>query len=212
MELSRLLKVASFAPEIMSLVKEILQKTTVLVPELCLAVVKILYNHGRSSDALALLEKQFANDTSQNGVGPWLSLEKGRILQGSKTCEAAQAFELAISQFTKQLGPLHNTTLCSRREYAHLRLKIGDYNIATNMLKDVLATLFSLKVYTRKQTRLIDTCSEDIKRWEGFPSSDSSILTKDYQSLTLSTKRKFSASDIDSGLQAPEQLHCDEGK
>jgi hypothetical protein len=106
LELSRLLRVAysASAPKIESLVDEILQTTTSLVPELCSAVVKILHDHARSSEALALLEKQFANTITQNGLCPQLSRQKGLILQslGSETCDAAQAFEFAIAQFSKQ--------------------------------------------------------------------------------------------------------------
>jgi len=216
LELSRLLKVAYSAPKIESLVDEILQTTTSLVPELCSAVVKILHDHARSSEALALLEKQFANTINQNGLCPQLSRQKGLILQslGSETCDAAQAFEFAIAQFSKQLGPLDDATLSTRREYALFRAKIGDRNIATNILKDILATLVSQKVCTRKQARIIDTCSKEIKSLEAFKASDSSILANDHQRLTPSSKRKFSASDTDSGidLRSPKQLHCDRGK
>jgi hypothetical protein len=126
LELSRLLKVAYTAPKIESLVDEILQATTSLVPELCSAVVKILHNHGRSSEALALLEEHFTN--SVNGRCPQLSRQKGLILQslGLKTRDAAQAFEFAIAQFSEQLGPLNDATLSTRREYALFRAMIGD--------------------------------------------------------------------------------------
>ncbi len=213
LELSRLLKVAYTAPKIESLVDEILQATTSLVPELCSAVVKILHNHGRSSEALALLEEHFTN--SVNGRCPQLSRQKGLILQslGLKTRDAAQAFEFAIAQFSEQLGPLNDATLSTRREYALFRAMIGDRNIATEILKDILTTLASQKVYTRKQTRIIDTCSKDIKSFEAFRAPDSSILAKDHQHLTPGSKRKF-PSDRDSSidLRSPKRLHCNSNR
>ncbi len=215
MELSRLLKVAYSAPKINSLVDEILQATTSLVPELCSAVVKILHNRGRSSEALALLEEQFTNTITQNGRCPQLSRQKGLILQslGSERRDAAQAFEFAIAQFSEQLGPLDDATLSTRREYALFRARIGDRNIATKILKDILATLASQKVYTRKQARIIDTCSKDIKSFSAFKAPDSSILANDHQHLTPSSKRKFS-SDTDSGidLRSPKRLHCNSNR
>ncbi len=178
MELSRLLKVAYSAPRVGLLVDEIVQTATSLVPELCSAVVKVLHNHGRSSEALALLEEQFTNTVTQNGRCPQLSRQKGLILQslGSEIRDAAQAFEFAIAQFSEQLGPLDNATLSTRREYALFRAGIGDRNAATNILKDILATLLSQKVRTRKQARIINTCSKEIKSLEAFKAPDSSLL------------------------------------
>ncbi|KAF4629608.1 hypothetical protein G7Y89_g8540 [Cudoniella acicularis] len=210
LELSRLLKVAYSSSKIESLVDEILQTTTSLVPELCSAVVKILHNHARSSEALALLEKQFTNTITQNGRCPQLNRQKGLILQslGSEIRDAAQAFELAITQFSEQLGPLDDATLCTRREYALFRAKIGDRNIATNILKDILETLVNQKVCTRKQARIIDTCSKEIKSLEAFKAADSSVFANDHQHLTPGSKRKVS-SDTDSGidLRSPKRLH-----
>jgi hypothetical protein len=211
LELSRLLKVAYSAPKIESLVDEILQVTTSLVPELCLAVVKILHNHARSSEALALVEEHFANTMTQNGWCPQLSRQKGLILQslGLEPHDAAQAFEFAIAQFSEQLGPLNDATLSTRREYALFRVMIGDRNIATEILKDVLMILASEKVYTRKQARIINTCSKDIESLKAFKAPDSSILATDRQYLTPSSKRNFPF-DRDSGIDSrlPKRLYC----
>jgi hypothetical protein len=193
LELSRLLKVAYSAPKIESLVDEILQATTSLVPELCLAVVKILHDYARSSEALALVEEHFTNTTNQNGRCPQLSRQKGLILQslGLDPHDAAQAFEFAITQFSQQLGPLNDATLSTRREYALFRAMIGDRNIATEILKDILTILTSENVYTRKQARIINTCSKDIKSLKAFKAPDSSTVAIDHQQLTPSSKRKF---------------------
>jgi len=215
LELSRLLKVAYSAPDIRSLVDQILQVTTSLVPELCLAVVKILHKCGRSSQALDLIEEHFTNAITQNGRCPHLSRQKGLILKclGFKLREAAQAFEFAIAQFSEQLGPLNHTTLSTRHEYAHFRVGIGDNNIATEMLKDILAILASEKVNTREQARIIGKCSKDIESWKRFKAQDSSILTIDHQHLTPSSKRK-DPSDRDSSidLQSPKRLLCNSNR
>ncbi|PVH70961.1 hypothetical protein DL98DRAFT_597368 [Cadophora sp. DSE1049] len=207
LELSRLLKVAYSAPKIEYLVDEILQITTSLVPELCSAVVKILHNHARSSEALALVEEHFTNSMTQNGRCPQLSRQKGLILQslGLEPHDAAQAFKFAIAQFSEQLGPLNDATLSTRREYALFRAMIGDRNIATEILKDILTILASEKVYTRKQARIMNACSKDIKSLKAFKAPDSSILAIDHQHLTPSSKRNF-PSDRDSGRKQTMQI------
>jgi hypothetical protein len=215
LELSRLLKVAYSAPKIQSLVDEILQVTTSLVPELCSAVVQILHDHGRSSEALALVEEHFTNAITQNARCPQLSRQKGLILQslGLEPHDAAQAFEFAIGQFSEQLGPLNDATLSTRREYALFRARSGDRIIATEILTDILTVLASEQVYTRKQARIKNTCSKDIKALEAFKALDSSILAIDRQHLTPSSKRKF-PSDRDSGidLRSPKRLHCNSNR
>lgn len=83
---------------------------------------------------------------TQNDWCPHLSRQKGLILQfwGSETWDAVtEAFEFAISQFRKQFGPLHDTTLCTRPEYALFARKIGNRDLATNIHKDILAALGS---------------------------------------------------------------------
>ncbi|KAA8565418.1 hypothetical protein EYC84_011120 [Monilinia fructicola] len=197
LKLSRLLRLGYSASSIQFLAREILQVTTSLIPELCLVVVRILHKHGQLNQALALVEEHLTNATTKDGPCPYLSHQKG-------------SFEYAIAQFNEQLGPLNNTTLCSRYDYAMFRVKISDYNIAREIFNDILTILAGVEVPTRKQVRIRNTTSmemKDLERYKDKP--DSSILAVDRQNTILSSKRKYlSKNDSGIDLRSPKRLYC----
>jgi hypothetical protein len=218
LKLSDLLKVAYSAVSVESLVDEILLATTSLVLQLCLPVAQVLHSCARSREALALLDKQLANNDSQANLFPQLSRQKGLILQslGSDIPGDVQAFEFAIARFSNQLGPLYHTTLSSRREYALFRAQIGDRTVASNILRDIKAVYTSRKARKKLQTKIMNACSREIKRLEAFKQSESSALANSYngdfdgqESIKPSVKRKFSTSCADPGddLRPWKQLY-----
>ncbi|KAH8594193.1 hypothetical protein B0O99DRAFT_595531 [Bisporella sp. PMI_857] len=111
-----------------------------------------------------------------------------------------QALELSIACLWVALNEEANIWKSGKNEI--LKLRSFGYVAAA-----VLIFLWIL-VYTRTQTRIIDTCSNEAKSLEIFKSTDSSILAND-QHFTASTKRKFAASDTNSGidLRSPKQFY-----
>ncbi|CAD6444320.1 5ec3d1ec-c06e-4f8f-bdde-6ff63ac63a3e [Sclerotinia trifoliorum] len=188
------------------LVDAIVQKTDLLTPELCFIVVECLVRRGRGRQALSLVNKTL----SQPLQTPCPELNRHKALLMTKTSVdstiTAQAFELAIAEYTEKYGPHRLLTLEAQMEFANFLAKIQSHSKAKEIIEDILLILKSPDIQRSERViRLERDCSIRIRHIDNeLAKSQQPIQQPPMNSL----KRKLSTSDTDFGEahRSPERL------
>ncbi|KAJ8065010.1 hypothetical protein OCU04_007313 [Sclerotinia nivalis] len=213
-ELVALFKAAQYAQKASSfinslfnkLIDEIVQATDLLTPELCLIVVDCLRRRIRCPEALPLLNKTLSQP--RQSPCPELNRLKALLMTENSVDSTitAQAFELAIAEYTEKYGPHRLLTLETRMEYANFLAKIQSHSKAKEIIEDILLILKSPDIQRSKRViRLERDCLIRIRK------TDIELAKSQQPSQQPPmnpSKRKLSTSDtdFDEALRSPKRL------